>query len=713
MEKENQNKESRMLKNYLIIVVALMFVVVGIVLRALQVSIVERDKWRELGEKQKAVKVKVYPNRGNIYSCDGKLMATSVPRYYLYMDFKADGLSKDTLNKYIDSMALALSKKFKNRSAASYKQHILKGYNRQSRNYPLYENKVSYLDLKEVQTFPFFNKGRNRSGLYYKEMVQRQKPYGTLASRTIGDIYGELEEDGTSKGKNGIEMAYDSLLQGQHGYATRIKLGVGWARVIEQEPVDGVDIRTTIDLKLQDIVEKALMDKLSEVDADYGTVVLMEVKTGEVKAISNMGRVREGVYAESMNHAIADEVEPGSTFKVASMMVALEDGVVSPQDSVDTGSGIFMYKGAKMTDHNWNKGGYHMLTAEEAIWNSSNIGTAKIILRAYENDPERFVQKIQDLGFAQPMDLGLPGAGKPKIRRPSENPHWSKLSLPWMSFGYETQVPPIYMLSFFNAIANDGCMVKPFFVKDIQKNGRIIKAFDTETIKNSICSDKTLKQIRSMLEGVVENGTGKAAKSELIRIAGKTGTAQISQGALGYKAGGKSHQVTFAGYFPAENPKYSFIITMRRPRKAYPSAGGICGPIAKNIAEKVFGSNIKLKPSDLEPDTVWAPQPQIKTGYYSKLEYALDKLNVRCNDDDVETNWVDVDMPEDKAILTDLNISDELVPKVTGMGATDAVYALESIGLRVSISGRGKVVSQSIPAGRKFSKGQSISLTLK
>ena len=298
-------------------------------------------------------------------------MATSVPRYYMYIDFKADAYTPAKDAKYnwldtfktskkdgVDSLAFYLSRKLKDRTPAGYKAYLLKGLSGKSRQFPIYAGKVSYSDLKEIRKFPFLRLGRYKSGFYTKEMVQRQKPFGTLASRTIGDIYGEIEEGGTTKGKNGLELQYDSLLRGQAGLSSVRRVGGGWTNVIEVDPVDGMDIRTTIDINIQDITEKSLVDKLKAIDAESGTAVVMEVETGEIKAITNMGRIREGVYGETKNHAVADEIEPGSTFKVASIMVALEDGLCNPGDTVDVGNGIYMYKGARMTDHNMNKGGY-------------------------------------------------------------------------------------------------------------------------------------------------------------------------------------------------------------------------------------------------------------------------------------------------------------------------------------------------------------------
>lgn len=711
MEETGGSKDNRVLLHYFLVVLALSLVVVGIIWCTFKTAFVEKELWEKVAESQKRPNRMILPDRGNIYSADGKLMATSVPRYYLYIDFKADGLIPDTLHRYVDSLSFCLSRKFNNRTPAGYKAYILRGLKSRNRQFPLYENRISYSDLKEVRKYPFLRLSRFKSGFYTKQMVQRQKPFGTLASRTIGDIYGEIESGGTTKGKNGLELQYDSLLRGEAGLSSVRRVGGGWTQVVEVDPVDGMDIISTIDIDIQDITEKSLVDKLKEIDAESGTAVVMEVATGEVKAITNMGRVGVGAYAETKNHAVADESEPGSTFKVASMMVALEDGLVNPNDTIDVGNGIYMYKGARMTDHNANKGGYHRISAAQAIWYSSNIGVAKIILRGYESNPSKYVDGLYKIGLNKSLDLEIPGAGRAKIRNPKDSAtRWSKTALPWMSFGYETQIPPIYTLTFFNAIANDGKMIRPIFTKEICKHGKTLQSFSTSVINSSICSRKTLGIIREMLLGVVEEGTGKAVYSDVIRIAGKTGTAQIAQG--GSYTQNKSHQVTFCGYFPADKPKYSCIVVIRKPRNGYPSGGTMSGGVFKSIAEKVYASSLSLDPQEVAPDSLMKKVPLVKGGSLSALEYVLDDLDVDY-ENDVETQWVMANSRDEDVELKDITIKQGLVPNVTGLGAKDAVFLMENAGLRVSVSGVGRVTSQSIAAGRNIVKGQTVSLVLR
>lgn len=722
MSEENEVKEAapkgnRILLRYFIIVLVLGVLVVGILMSAFNTAFVEKEMWEKVAESQKRPNLQILPGRGNIYSSDGKLMATSVPRYYTYIDFQAQGLNRDSFltskTNGVDSLAIYLSRKFKDRTPAGYKNYLTRGLNmkKNNRQYPLFAGRISYSDLKEIKKYPYLRLNRNKSGFYTREMVQRQKPFGTLASRTIGDIYGEIEATGATRGKNGLELQYDSLLRGQSGLSSVRRVGGGWTNVVEIEPIDGMDIRTTIDINIQDITEKSLVDMLKNIDAESGTAVVMEVATGEIAAITNMGRIREGVYTETKNHAVADETEPGSTFKVASIMVALEDGVCQPGDTVDVGNGIFMYKGARMTDHNNNKGGYGRISVEESIWFSSNIGVAKTILKGYSDNPTKFVEGLYRVGMNADLKLEIPGAGRSKIRRPDDSlRYWSKTTLPWMSFGYETQVPPISTLAFFNAIANNGKMVRPMFTKSIMHNGNVVKEFSTEVVKQSICSDKTLAIIKSMLLGVVEQGTGKAVYSDIVRIAGKTGTAQIATGGV-YRTSG--HQVAFCGYFPADEPKYSCIVVIRRPRIGYPSGGTMPGGVVKSIAEKIYASHMSFDVREMEVDSLAVRLPRAKGGSLKALENVLDKLDIDMDADSLETKWVRAETDSLSVKLRDVNIREGLVPSVVGMGAKDAVFLLENAGLKVSLSGLGRVASQSISAGQRAVKGQTVSLTLK
>lgn len=701
---------NQILGRYAIVVTLLSLVIIGIVFFAFKVAFKEKSQWEKLEQGLQKPTTQINATRGNIYSAEGKLMATNVPYYFLYMDFRAEGFNVDTfLNSKtngIDSLSYYLSKKLKDRTPAGYKAHLKAGLKSKSREFEISKKRVSYLDLKDINKFPYFRRGRNRSGFYSKEVVSRQKLFGSLASRTIGDIRTEFY-DGYSKGRHGLELQYDSLLRGEKGLRTLVKVGYGWTNVILEEPTSGYDIHTTIDIQIQDFTEKALSDKLKEIDAESGTAIIMDVHTGEIRAISNLTRIRSGVYAEIKNHAVADEIEPGSTFKVASMMVALEDKVCSPDEIVDTGNGIYRYQKRNIVDHNANKGGYHQISVAEAMWYSSNIGVAKMILRGYGQNPQKFVDGLTRIGIEEDLKIEIPGAGRAKIRKLNDS-QWSSYSLPWMSFGYEVQVPPIYTLTFFNAIANEGKMIRPLFVKEIRQDGKMSERFTTEVIRSSICSRETLDLIKDMLVNVVEKGTGAAVHSDVVSIAGKTGTSQIATG-----GGYESHNVSFCGYFPAEKPQYTGIVVIRRPRIGYPSGGTMSGGVFKTVAEKVYSHQVKLNIRSIDSDSAKVEVPAVKNGDTKSLKYVLDELNVKTKIDQISTDYVLGERHNNALEVKELTVQSGLVPRVIGMGAKDAVYALENSGLRVGLSGKGKVVSQSIAPGQRITKGQTVSIVLK
>ena len=713
LEESTKNSRTLQIRYYLVVILLcpIIFIILAFTFR---IAFVEKEIWDKEAERYQLPNTMINPSRGNIYSSNGELMATSVARYYLYIDFQADGFMRDTFlyskTNGVDSLAVYLSRKFNNRTVANYKTYLRRGLESKIRQYPIYEGRLTHMDVKEIKQFPFFRYRNNARVLSQKEMVQRQKLYDRMASRTIGDIYNEIETGGLSKGKNGLELHYDSLLRGQAGINSLWRLGRQWTNVTEVEPVAGLDIITTIDIPIQDFTEKALLDQLINLDAELGVAIVMEVRTGEIKAISNLVRAGAGKYVESQNHAVADEIEPGSTFKIASIMVALEDKVCTPDDMVDVGNGLFRYGSNTIRDHNANRGGYGRISVAESIWFSSNIGVAKTILNGYENNPGKFIEGLERTGITADLKLEIPGAGHPKIKAPTSS-SWSRTSLPWMSFGYEIQVPPIQTLTYYNAIANDGKMIRPIFTKEIQREGKTVKRFSTETIRNSICSRETLRIIREMMVNVVEKGTGASFRSETVSFAGKTGTAQIWTD-RGYTT--VSHNLSFCGYFPAENPQYSCIVVIRRPRVGIPS-GSMPGSVFKTIAEKVYSDQTKTDLRKMTADSNGAKIPAVKNGDTKALQYVLNELKIKNNTRQINSIYARSEYkPEIEQIeLAELTVKEELVPNVIGMGAKDAVYALERYGLRVSFSGRGQVTSQSVAPGQRIVKGQTVAIVLR
>jgi len=726
MADKNNTDNKKIQRNYFIVALFLGLVIILIIGRVFATSFIEREKWIDIGKRYVPFRDTIPATRGNIFSSNNELMAVSKTYNQLYMDFWADGLKESVLKANIKSLSSELNKMFPEKSASQYETDILNGLkmkqkeeerikkgeavSKRSTEYKLSIRPVDDLELNEIKKMPYFIQGRNKSGLYAKKLTRRVKPNGILASRTIGDIWDGVNGTG---GKNGLELGYDSLLKGNPGIVTKRWVEGQFKEVPHIDATPGKNIITTIDINIQKITENALMEKLKELNAESGTAVVMEVETGEIKAIANLS-YKNGVWDESLNYALSDMSEPGSTFKVASMMVALEDGVVHPDDPVDVGNGRFEYSGLPLIDHNASRGGYGKITAAKAIWFSSNIGVAKIILKGYEKDPGKYVDGLYRIGFNKDLKIEIPGYGKAKIRHPNDSlSNWSKSTLPWMSFGYETQIPPIYTLTFFNAIANKGKMVKPIFVKEIRDDNKIEKK-KTEVINEHICSDKTLNIIREMLDSVVNHphGTGKPVHSDLVRIAGKTGTAQISQGAAGYKTGGTSHQVSFCGYFPADNPKYSCIVVIRRPRVGNASGGYMSGAVFKKIAEAIYQQNTTIKSVNLSKEKSIAEIPEVKSGLSEYSKYVLNKLNIRY-EDDAKGKWTSPQLSNDHLVLKPQQIANNAVPNVIGMGAKDAVFALESTGLKVNLLGRGEVYSQSLNAGTKVLQGQTITIQLR
>ena len=706
---------------YFFVILVMALIGVAIVVKAGITMFAERQYWQDVADRFVKENVTVKPNRGNIISSDGKLMASSLPEYRIYMDFmsgekdekrrKKDQARRDSiLNANMDSICIGLNKIFPDKSVAQFKAHLKKGRQAKSRNYLIYPKRISYIQYKEVKRLPVFCLNRYKGG--FKELAynQRKKPFGSLAARTLGDVYAD-----TAKGaRNGIELAFDTILKGRDGLTHRQKVMNKYLNIVDVPPVDGCDLLTTIDVGMQDICEKALVDKLKELNASVGVVVLMEVATGEVKAIVNMMQGKDGEYYEMRNNAISDMLEPGSTFKTASIMVALEDGKITPDYVVDTGNGQMPMHGRVMKDHNWHRGGYGKLTVTEILGVSSNVGTSYIIDHFYGSNPQKFVDGLKRMSIDQPLHLQIAGEGKPNIRGPKERSYFSKTALPWMSIGYETQVPPMNIVTFYNAIANKGVMVRPKFVKAAIKDGEVVKEYPTEVINPKICSDKTLADIQMILRKVVGEGLAKPAGSKQFHVSGKTGTAQISQGAAGYKTGRTNYLVSFCGYFPSEDPKYSMIVSIQKP--GLPASGGLmAGSVFSRIAERVYAKDLRL-PLPNSRNYASVVIPNVKAGEMREAQRVLEELNIQVQGKIADAGkevWGNTHLAPQAVVLESRSNMQNFVPSVIGMGAKDAVYLLESKGLKVHLVGVGKVKSQSIANGSIVRKGQTVTLTLK
>ena len=702
----------KIMTRYSFIILVMVLVGLAIVVKAGVIMFAERQYWQDVADRFVKEEVPLIPNRGNIISSDGQLMASSLPEYKIYMDFKAGGEEKDSLLMlYIDSICDGLHQIFPDKSKAEFKSHILKGRKKGSRNYLLYPKRISYIQFKEAKRLPVFNMSKYRGGFHEQAFNRRKKPFGSLAMRTLGDMYSDV----TLGAKNGLELQYDSVLKGKEGVSHRQKVMNKYLNITDIPPVDGCDIITTIDVGMQDIAEKALVDQLKEINANVGVAIIMEVKTGEVKAIVNMTKGNDGIFREVKNNAVSDMMEPGSTFKTASIMVALEDGYITPDQLVDTKNGVYMMHGRPMKDHNWTRGGYGVIDITKVLMVSSNIGVSRVIDENYQNQPEKFVEGLYKLGLATPLNLDIPGAAhKPNIRKPTKE-NWYKTALPWMSIGYETQVPPMNTLAFYNAIANNGVMVKPKFVKSIVKDGQVIEEIPTEVLNPAIASPKTIEQIQTILEKVVSEGLGKPAGSKQFHVSGKTGTAQVSKGSGGYKNGTMQYLVSFCGYFPSEAPKYSCIVAIQK--SGLPASGGLmAGSVFSEIAERVYAKHLAQDLKEAKDSTAILT-PDVKHGNMASAQYILDAIDIETvtteRYDKNKPSWGNVTHnPNQNITLASNEVSDKKVPRVIGMGAKDAVYLLESLGLRVYLSGMGKVKSQSIPPGNTLQKGKTIQLKL-
>jgi len=709
---------------FTIIVIVSIVAVCWILYNAIDTMVVKREKWQELGNVSVSDTLEMKPMRGNILSADGRLMASSLPDYKLYIDFLSGGADKDSVvraNKdsiwavNIDTICFELSRISPVMTPEQYKNHLMKGMQKGSRYYEICPHQVlNYLQYKDIIKLPIFNmKNRNMSGLVVVPRNNRNKPFGSLARRTLGDMFGAKDS-----ARSGIELAYDSVLRGKSGKMHHKKVFNKFLDIIDEEPQDGYDLVSTIDVSMQDICESALKEELYEVGASMGVAILMEVKTGDVKAIVNLQRYDDGNYYEARNYALAALLEPGSTFKTASMMVAIDDGYINKNTRVETGNGIYNMYGSYMKDHNWARGGYHNIDVTHCLKYSSNVGVSRLIDMHYHNQPEKFIEGLHRIGIGTPLGLPFVGGADPKIRYPhkdhrggyTQSDNWSSTALAWMSIGYETQIPPISTVTFYNAIANNGKMVRPRFVKGISRNGELVEEYPVEVIKRQICKQSTLEQIQEILMRVVndKDGTGKRAGNKSFHVSGKTGTAQISNG-TGYKGGKQEHLVSFCGYFPSEDPKYTCLVAIRHDYYVS-SGGGQAGPVFAKISQRVFSKNVT---SDLRnaADSTSVFVPDVKTGNVSAANKVLKELGVSVMGD-VTSDWAVASVQGNNVAFEKLYYSDTSVPDLTGMGARDAIFALESRGLKARITGRGKVKRQSVPPGGKINVGQVVIIEL-
>ncbi|MBN1388304.1 MAG: transpeptidase family protein [Bacteroidales bacterium] len=685
-----------------IIYIAIILIAIGIMVRIFIIQFPQGDKWAEMGEEY-VYKTDVVPaNRGDILSDDGRLLASSIPYYSVYIDTRSTGMDQQTWTQGLDGLCDGLSKIIGLKSAEEWKRDLTIA-RRNGERYHLIKKEVNHNTLKELKKLPIFKHGRYRGGFIAETENERKRPHMRLAARTIGYL-----TEGASGNVVGLEGAYDEELTGVSGSVLKQRLtGGAWMPVNNEnsvEPMDGNDILTTINIDLQDVAETALEKQLLQHNAHHGVAVLMEVKTGDIKAMVNLELGKDGNYHELYNYAVGESTEPGSTFKLASFIAVLEDGLVNLDDTIHTGNGEVKYYDKTIRDA--KRGGYGKLSVKEVFEKSSNVGTAMIIYENYKGRPGDYVDRLYRMGLNDKLGLDIKGEGTPLIRYPGDK-YWSGISLPMMSHGYEVQMTPLQLLTFYNAIANGGRMMKPRLVREIQYHGETIKKINPEVLNPAICSHSTIEKIRTLLEGVVENGTAKNLDNDTYKIAGKTGTAQIANEKYGYKHGGKvSYQASFVGYFPAENPVYSCIVVVNAPSNSVYYGNLVAGPVFKEIADKVYATRFFNTPQ--KPDY---SLPKVKKGYRDDTEYLLADLGVKHNHGGKE-KWIEPFKHQDTLKLKELELIENLVPNVTGMGLKDALFLLENSGLKVTVEGWGEVVNQSLRPGTRIEPGSNINIEL-
>ncbi len=664
------------------------------------IQVVEGEKWAKMSEELHFDFRKVKATRGNIYSDNGSLLATSLPFYKVAID---PTLAKDALFRQgIDSLARLLSLHYKDRSAADYKQLLRDARATGKRYIVLNRKQINYQTKKEMMSWPIFREGRYRGGVIFEKMDVRYRPFSNLSRRTIGYV----NEDNVGVG---LEYSFNDVLGGTAGEALFQKIaGSTWKPVFDGnniKAVDGLDIHTTLDINLQDVAETSLYRAMQQHDADEGTVIVMEVNTGHIKAISNLSRSSKGRYEEAFNHAVGGSIEPGSTFKLVTMMALLEETNIKLSDSIQTGNGEYAFYNRKVKDH--HEGGYGKITIQQAFELSSNVAMAKLVDKHFGAKPSRFLHYVDQLNLSKPLGIQIAGEAYPKITRPLDK-NWSGITLPWMAYGYGIEMTPLHTLALYNAVANDGKMIKPVFVTSISRADEVKRNYETETLNSKICSNKTLNQIKILLEGVVDNGTAKNLKHADYRIAGKTGTAQILINGR-YE---KRYITSFVGYFPAHAPKYTAIVLIKNPKGFQQYGNNVAGPVFKDIADNIYSRDINLhlameKKQILEPGVF----PVIRAGKQDELVMLSNKLGIS-NHSATEEEWVKTGKDGSAVVWKKNAVVKDQVPDVVGMTFRDAIYVLEKSGLYVKYEGKGRVSEQSLLPGTKISKGSRIYLKL-
>ncbi len=701
------NEKKDILFRTYIIYIALCFFAIAILYRIIAIQFFEGNYWKQKAEAYTTKVHEIEAVRGNIFDANGAMLATSLPYYEIGIDVNAPSIDDKLFKEKKDSLAQCLHNLFKDKSINEY-LHILNQARRTKDRYVLLKRNVPYKDLLTIKTFPLLRKG-SKGGLVVMQTNKRERPFKRLAARTIGMARTGIKPVG-------LEGAFDSVLTGVSGKRLMQKIaGDVWRPINDEnevEPKDGSDLYTTIDINIQDVADHALLKALIKNKASHGCAVLMEVKTGAIKAISNLTKSKNDstLYEESLNYAIGYPTEPGSTFKLASFLALIDEFDIPLEEKVFVGNGECNYFDRKMKDAHPPK--TNELTAQEIFENSSNVGTSKLVTKYFSKNPKQYTDKLRSFHLHEKLNLSIPGEGIPVIKQP-KNSDWSGTSLPWISIGYESLLTPLHTLTLYNAIANNGKMVKPMFVKEIRKNGVVLKKFEPEVIDEKIVSEKTVQKAKQLMEGVVKNGSGKGLNIQAFKVGGKTGTAQTARSGK-YE---KVYQASFVGYFPADNPQYTCIVIINSPSNGVYYGGLVAGPVFKEIAEKVYSSGLDFLPPINKENKLLTQLPEIAITRGDEIARVTSKLKLPVSENSVTETYVSKSHNDstkislhESTIIQSLNKG--FVPNLSGLTAKDAVYLLENKGLQVNILGIGMVKKQSIEAGQKFNKGDKITLIL-
>lgn len=704
-------------QRYCVVLALFVFASLIILVKTAYIMFVQHDYWMAVSTKFESRFKPLAATRGNILSADGQVLATSLPEYRIYLDPMSwepdsarrvkDQIVRDSiLTTKMDSMLTGMKRIIPDLDIEKTRAAILKGRAQQKHNISLYPKRVTYIQLTELKKVPLLNLPIGKSGFTTEEFRRRKNPYGRLAIRTIGNLRSENDE-----ALNGLELAFDSVLSGKPGVCHRQKVANRYINLVDTPAVDGCDVVTTIDVGMQDLTEKVLGNQLRAIGARAGMCILMEVQTGNVKAMSSLSRLENGNYAEIDPRAVTNMMEPGSVFKPMSFMVAMDDGKINMNTTCNTGNGIREMHGRKMRDSDWRKGGNGVLTVPEIIKKSSNVGVSTLIDNAYASNPDQFVSGLQRIGIMEDLHIPIPGYKKPRIRYRRDNPdRWYGTTLPWMSIGYETQIPPISTLTFYNGVANGGKLVAPRFVTEVRRGNEVVQEYPTVVLRERMCKPEVLRNIQICLEGVVgkNTGTGKLAYSKNFAIAGKTGTAQIWS-----KEGfASNYLVSFAGYFPADRPRYSMIVCIEKGAPAY---GGIhCCPVFKKVAEGVMAKNRKTDyKAAIDTTALRTVPPMMQNGNLVTLSQVLNELQVPHRNNYRTSEGLAWGAPAHQGtIMLNNETSSKGLPSVIGYGLRDAVYRLERMGVKVKVTGMGRVVAQSLPAGTPIKPKMVVKIAL-